>query len=90
MSEKYALQVSWPTDMSPTAIFFLATARCGTVTSPGGMRWWGGGVPGVVGYGVAGRVLYRVPTRTIPGTIFSLFLALGPTYGQMKLNLVVL
>ena len=30
--------------------------------------------------------LYRVLPGTHPGPIFSLFLAQGPTHGQMKLN----
>ena len=43
--------------------------------------WWEGGYPEgcYTGY----------PSRTIPGPIFSIFKARGPTYGQMKLILEV-
>ena len=48
----------------------------------------GEGVPGVVGtvgsWVGTGGVLPGYPPSQLPGPIFNLNLALGPTYGQMK------
>ena len=48
------------------------------------LTWVGEGVPGVWDWGRAGRGYTGTPARTLPGPIFSLFKAKGPTYGQMK------
>ena len=52
--------------------------------------WWGEVYPGVVGYRVGGGEGYTgTHPQAIPGPIFSIYLALGPTYGQMKVILEV-
>ena len=64
MSENNALEVSWPTDLSPTTIFRPAAHAGHASDSAVGGR----GVPGVVrelgGYWGG---LYRVPSQAIPG-----------------------
>ena len=71
--------------MSPTAIFDPRVHAGHPGRSVPGV---GGGVPGVVGRvgtGVGGWEGYtgtRPPT--IPGPIFNIFKAIGPTHGQMK------
>ena len=50
--------------------------------------WWGEGVAGVVSGRVSGRAI-PVPQIPVPGPIFSVILASGPTHGQMKGNSLV-
>ena len=61
--------------MSPTTLFSLGTGPCGHGGTEDGSRE---GVPGVVGTGGWLGGLYRYPTSTPPGPIFSTYLAKRP------------
>ena len=70
MSENKGLQVSWATDLSPTALFSPWSAAGCTRLPVLGV---GGGVPGVWGL-VGGLEGYTgTPPTAIPGPIFSIF-----------------
>ena len=52
-----------------------------------GVPGWGRGVPGVGRLGVAGRGYTGTQAQPSLGPIFNIYLRLGPTHGQMKVNL---
>ena len=88
MSEKCTLKESWPTELSPTALFSLADVpavmlhadHVGGEVYPGwGGRWVPGRAIPVPREGYTGT-----QTQPVPVPIFNHILALGPTYGQMK------
>ena len=64
--------------MSPTAIFSLAAPALQYAHDGGVPGWVGEGCTRGGGYRVAGRVLYRYPPETIPGTHIELILRLRP------------
>ena len=68
--------------MSPTTILRLARRRTARLAHQTGR---GRVYPGYGTGGRAGRAI-PVPSRTLPGPIFSIFKAKAPTYGQMKAN----
>ena len=74
-------KVSCSTDMSPTTIYRSPVHRVQPACSHAGCRE---GVPGVWDRRVAGRAIPVPHPSTIPGPIFSIFLAIRPTHGQMK------
>ena len=71
--------------MSPTTIF--SQCLCGTAAWSS-LAGWGGGVPGVVGLGGSVGGLYRYPGPPSQDPIFSIYLVLDPTHGQMRAILV--
>ena len=73
--EKWTLKETWSTDMSPTTIF---TQRHRLRAVRLVHRGLGQGCTRGMGYGRVGGGLYRYPTRTPPGPIFSLYLAQRP------------
>ena len=79
--------------MSPTAIFSQRHRPCTSVASRALPVGVGGGVPGVVGTGMAGWVSGRaipVPTRTLPDDHIELNLALRPYLRPNEANFSVL
>ena len=67
--------------MSPTALFSLAEHRVQHLSVLG---WPGGVYPGWGVGGWAGRAIPGYYPAMLPGPIFNINLASGPTYGQMK------
>ena len=81
MSENMGLEVSWSTDLSPTATFSCMSEparRTGSRSGGGGVYpgWWGSEGPGGCYTGTH--------PYTLPGPIFNLFPGYVPTHGQMK------
>ena len=87
MSENTADKESWPTDLSPTTLFSWPCAPRAASLCP---RVAGRGVPGVWYRGSGREGLYRYPTSTLPGPIFSIYLRLRPYprpyEGYLRLN----
>ena len=84
MSEKRALKESWSTDLSPQHYLVQGPGSAAAVTYGPCSGGQGGGVPGVWDWVGTWRVLYWVLPSTLLGPIFSIFLRLRPTQGQMK------
>ena len=79
--EKWVSKVSWPTDMSPTASFSPRDTEYGHPDYRCGV---GGVYPGYGRTGWAGRAIPGTHQDHPPGPIFNIYLASGPTHGQMK------
>ena len=94
MSEISVYKESCSTDLSPTALL-SSRHRHARVQQTRGTRWGRGGVYPGWGYGWVGWVgtwegYTGTPPGPLPGPIFSIYLRLRPTHGQMKAILSVL
>ena len=76
--------------MSPTAVFTQPAAPCTRVAGGAALLGAAGVYPGWCGTGWGREGCYTgYPTRPSQDPIFSIFLRLRPTYGQMKAFLLV-